>query len=155
MTTHTAPLEALSTRQALDEFLDTNGFTTDGYDAPTVDIPIGPIVIPLPNTDGRKAVARFHDLHHVATGYGTDLVGEGEIGAWELRAGCTNFASWFYNSMAAAFGFLLNPRRVVRAFRAAKGQQTLYRLGLPYEEVLAMPIEEVRERLGLPAGGIP
>ncbi|MBO6941015.1 MAG: hypothetical protein JJ863_38930 [Deltaproteobacteria bacterium] len=76
MTTHTAPLEALSTRQALDEFLDTNGFTTDGYDAPTVDIPIGPIVIPLPNTDGRKAVARFHDLHHVATGYGTDLVGE-------------------------------------------------------------------------------
>jgi len=55
--------------------------------------------------------------------------------------------------MAAAFGFLLGPRRVWRAFRDAKGQQTLYRLGLPYEQVLAMPIDEVRERLGLPASG--
>ncbi len=150
----TDPFEPLTTRHALDDFLDANGFTTDGYDAPTVDIPIGFITIPLPNTEGRKAVVRFHDLHHVATGYGTDLIGEGEIGAWELRAGCTNFASWFYNSMAAAFGFLLSPRRVWRAFRSAKGQRTLYRLGMSYDEVLAMPIEEVRERLGLPAGGI-
>ena len=143
-----------SAHEALHDFLESNGFTIESYDAPTDAIPIGPVTIPLPNSEGRKKVVRFHDLHHVATGYGTDLIGEGEIGAWELRAGCTNFASWFYNSMAAGFGFLLSPRRVWRAFRSAKGQRTLYRLGVPYDEVLAMPIDEVRERLGLPAGGV-
>ena len=30
----------------------------------------------------------WHDLHHVATGYGTGLIGEAEISAYELRAGC-------------------------------------------------------------------
>jgi len=150
----TAPTAPRRTREALEEFLGTNGFTIESYDAPTIAIPIGPVTIPLPNTKGHKAVVRLHDLHHVATGYGTDLVGEAEIGAWELRAGCTNFASWFYNSMAVALGLVLSPRRVWRAFRGAKGSRTLYRLGVPYDEVLAMPLGEVRGRLGLPAGGL-
>jgi hypothetical protein len=143
-----------SAAQALDDFLADNGFTTQSYDAPTVAIPIGPLTIPLPNTEGRKKVVRLHDLHHVATGYHTDLIGEAEIGAWELRAGCTTLAAWFYNGMAVALGLALGPRRVWRAFREARGHRTLYRLGRPYEQLLAMPLSELREALGIPAGGL-
>jgi ubiquinone biosynthesis protein Coq4 len=27
----------------------------------------------------------LHDLHHVATGFGTDMIGEGEVSVWETR----------------------------------------------------------------------
>ncbi len=40
-----------------------------------------------PIDDGRVKPSSwipFNDLHHVATGYGTDVLGEAEIGAWEL-----------------------------------------------------------------------
>lgn len=143
-----------SAAEALGDFLAANGFTVESYDAPTVAIPIGPVMIPLPNTEGRKAVVRLHDLHHVATGYGTDLIGEAEIGAWELRAGCTNLAAHVYNGMAVLLGLVLAPRRVWRAFRRARGMRTLYRLGLPYEEVLALPLSELRRRLGISADGL-
>jgi len=85
----------------------------------------------------------------VATGYATDLVGEAEIGAWELRAGCTTLAAWVYNGMAVALGLVLGPRRVWRAFRDARGMRTLYRLGLPYEQVFALPLGELRRQLGM------
>lgn len=141
-------------KDALQQYLSINGFSTAAYDAKTVDIPIGPLVIPLPNSAGRKKVVRFHDLHHVATGYGTDLTGEAEIGAWELRAGCTNFAAYLYNGMAVAMGLLISPLRTLRAFGDARGSTTLYRLGLSYEEVLALDLLALRARLGVPASGV-
>src|SRR5262245_13582144 len=112
-------------RAALERYMAINGFTTEGYTAKTVAIPIGPITVHLPNTEGRKAVVKLHDLHHVATGYGTDLVGEGEIGAWELRAGCTSVAAYAYNGMAFAMGLLIAPRRTLAAWRDAREHQTL------------------------------
>lgn len=138
---------------ALDAFLADNGFTTESYDAPTVAIPMKLFTVHLPNTEGRKKVVRWHDLHHVTTGYGTDLVGEAEIGAWELRAGCTTLAAWVLNLMAAALGLLIAPIRTYRAFAGGKGQTTLYRLALDYDEALALPVKELRARMGLPAGG--
>lgn len=143
--------------EARDEFLERNGFTTEAYSAATVKIPIGPLVLALPNTAGRKKLAALHDLHHVATGYGTDLVGEGEIGAWELRAGCNNLAGVVYNGMAAMLAILLSPRRVLRAFRSARGANTLYRLGYgrdDIDELLECELVEFRARLGIPEGGL-
>jgi ubiquinone biosynthesis protein Coq4 len=136
-------------RQALTTFLEANHFSIEAYDAPTVAIPIGPITFALPNSAGRKRLVRWHDLHHVLTGYGTDLIGEGEIGAWELRAGCTNLAGYVYNGLAAATGLLLSPRRVVRAYRRARGATTLYRLGLGYDETLALDVDALRARVGV------
>jgi len=139
-------------RQARDEFLEANGFTMEAYDAPIVEIPLGPVTVKLPNTDGRKVLVRWHDLHHVATGYGTDAAGEAEIGAWELASGCTNLASYVYNGMAVLLGLLVAPVRTFRAFRRARAR-TLYRIGLGYDEALALPLVELRERMGLPADG--
>lgn len=68
-----------------------------------------------------------HDLHHVATGYGTTLVGEAEIGAWELASGCRHYyVAWILNLGAVVTGLFLAPRRVVRAFQRGWRQ----RLGL-------------------------
>ena len=49
----------------------------------------------FPNTDSRKRAVPLHDLHHILTGYKTDWMGEAEIGAWELRAGCNSFITFF------------------------------------------------------------
>ena len=141
-------------REAFERYLAINGFSTATYTAPTVDIPIGPLTVPLPNTKGRQAIVRWHDLHHLATGYGTDLVGEAEIGAWELRAGCKTVAAYVYNGMAAAFGLFIAPLRTLRAFRDAAGCTTLYRLGLDYEETLALPLDALRETTGVPPAGM-
>lgn len=141
-------------REAFERYLAINGFSTATYTAPTVDIPIGPLTVPLPNTKGRQAIVRWHDLHHVVTGYGTDLVGEAEIGAWELRAGCTSLAAYVYNGMAAATGLVIAPLRTLRAFRDAAGCTTLYRLELDFDEALARSVGELRAMTGVPPAGM-
>lgn len=141
-------------REAFERYLAINGFTTASYTAPTVDIPIGPLTVALPNTKGRQALVRWHDLHHLVTGYGTDLVGEAEIGAWELRAGCYGVAAYVYNGMAVSMGLLIAPRRTLQAFRDAAGCTTLYRLELDYDETLSLSVEELRQKAGVPAAGM-
>lgn len=146
-----------SVQQARHRYLQDNGFSMDAYDAPTVAIPIGPFTIHLPNTKGRKKLIRFHDLHHVATGYGTDIIGEGEIGAWELGAGCTNLAGYVYNGLAMLTGLFLAPRRITAALRHGRRGVTLYKLALSEDEVtelLAQPVTALRERLGIPNVGV-
>ncbi|MFT5355640.1 MAG: hypothetical protein ACI9KE_002859, partial [Polyangiales bacterium] len=146
-----------SVQSARDQYLRDNGFSMDAYDAPTVAIPIGPFTIRLPNTQGRKKLVRFHDLHHVATGYGTDLVGEGEIGAWELGAGCTNLAGYVYNGLAMVTGVFLAPHRIAAALRHGRRGVTLYKLELSEDEVtelLAQPVASLRARLGIPGAGL-
>jgi hypothetical protein len=140
-------------KDALARYFAINGFTTEAYTAPTVEIPIGPLTIPLPNTAGRKKVVKLHDIHHLATGYGTDLIGEAEIGAWELRAGCVGLAAYVYNGMAVAMGLLLAPIRTLQAFRDARGTTTLYRLGLDYDAALTLELTELRARLGVKPEG--
>jgi hypothetical protein len=141
-------------KSALESFLTANGFTTDAYTAPTVAIPIGPLTFTLPNSPGRQELVRWHDVHHVVTGYGTDIHGEAEIGAWELRAGCTNLASYVYNGMAVLLGLFVSPIRTVRAFFGGRGMRTLYLLRLDYDAALSMSVGELRDRMGLPPGGV-
>lgn len=141
-------------KDALAQYFAINGFTTESYTAPTVEIPMGPVTIPLPNTAGRKKVVKLHDLHHVATGYGTDLTGEAEIGAWELRAGCVGLAAYVYNGMAVAMGLLISPIRTTQAFRDARGATTLYRLGLDYDAAMTLHVSELRTRLGVRPEGM-
>lgn len=91
----------------------------------------------------------LHDLHHVANGFGTDLRGEGEISAWELRRGVR--ATGLYVSAIVAggawMGFCLAPRRTLRAWRKAGFTPSLIGLDVPYESLLAMSIGELRALL--------
>src|ERR1035437_2550251 len=58
-------------------------------------------------------------------GYRTGWIGEGEIAAWELRAGCKTLAAYWLEA-AGAIGLFISPARVWRASLTASGQRTLY-----------------------------
>jgi len=152
-----APATALpdaSLQDARDEFLAANGFSVRDYTVPTFTIGVFGWRLKFPNTEARKRAVPLHDLHHVLTGLGTSWIGEAEIGAWELRAGCNSLITYYLNGCGVIIGLFISPRRVWRAFRAAKGQHTLYYDPASYEQLLQMTIGEVRKRLGIPAQGL-
>jgi hypothetical protein len=147
--------DTLSLRDARRRYFDANGFGEDGgYAKRWVEVKLGPAVFWFPNTQGRVRAVRYHDLHHVATGYDTDLAGEGEIGAWEIASGCRGFfAAWWLNLVAMCFGLFLAPGRIFRAFVRGRHSRNLY--GERFDEdLLARPVADVRARLGL-AGPAP
>jgi hypothetical protein len=138
--------------RARDQYLRENGIDEDGgYARKWVRIKLGPVPVLFPNTTGRRAALLPHDLHHVATGYGTTLVGEAEIGAWELASGCRHFyAAWILNLGAVVIGLFLAPRRVVRAFRRGWRCTNLYHLGVD-ADWSEETVSRLRQRLGLHA----
>ncbi len=141
-------------RDHVESYLEENGFTRAAYTAKTTTLFAGPLSFRVPNPVARQKVVPLHDIHHVVTGFGTDVVGEGEQGIWELRAGCPAPIAIALNGLAVASGFLLSPRRIVRAFRRAKNAHTLYVDGLGEQAALALPISELRAHLGVPPEGV-
>jgi hypothetical protein len=140
---------SLTLRAARDVYFEANGFGADGgYAAPWVDFKLGPIPMPFPNTPGRVRAVRYHDLHHVLTGYATDTLGEFEISAWELGAGCKDFlAAWQLNLGGLAAGAVSIPRRTFRAFVRGLRSSSLY--GSDFEALLDRTVGEVRAESGV------
>lgn len=139
-------------RDARDAYFEANGFGPDGgYADAWVDFELGPVPFPFPNTKGRVRAVRFHDLHHVVTGYRTDPVGELEIGAWEMAAGCWDFpAAVHLNAMSVVGGALVAPRRTFRAWVRGRRGRSLYR-DEPYDTLLGRTVGEAKARC-LPPG---
>jgi hypothetical protein len=135
--------------EARARYFELNGFGHDGgYGDAWVNIKLGPVPVSFPNTKERVRAVRYHDLHHVLTGYATDNVGEFEISAWEIGAGCKDFwVAWFLNLGGSAAGLLRAPRRTFRAFVRGRNSRTLY--GLPLDELMDERLGEVRQRMGL------
>jgi hypothetical protein len=145
---------AMSMRQALDLFFKRNGFDATSYTAPTFTVRLLGIPLTFPSTADRKCALPVHDFHHILTGYGTNFIGEAEIGAWELRAGCTTPVTYWLNGCGVVLGLFISPSRICRAFRAARGQRTLYRETEPYAALLEMSVGALRSRLGMPQEGL-
>jgi len=135
-------------REALQRYFEVNRFGVNGgYDDAWVDFKLGPIPLPFPNTSARLKAVRFHDLHHILTGYDTDARGEFEISAWEIAAGCRSFvAAWQLNLAGIAGGLFGAPARTFRAFMRGRNTDTFY--GLNYEELLGLTVAEARARAG-------
>ena len=141
---------------ALGDYLAANAFDASAYEAPTYEVDLGEVtgeVWSFPNEPARRRAVPLHDLHHVLTGYGTDVLGEAEIGAWELVAGCTSVFLWWINASAVGVGLLLSPPRVLRAARKAVGQRSLYRHGVPYSALLELTVGDLRAQIGMPEDG--
>lgn len=140
-------------REAVRRYFDENGFGADGgYSDAWVDFKLGSIPFPLPNTPARVKAVRFHDLHHVLTGYRTDFAGECEISAWELGAGCGSFiAAWVLNLGGLTAGVFQQPRKVWRAFVAGRSSRATY--GLDYERTLDTEVETLRGELPVVTNG--
>ncbi len=136
-------------RAARDEYFRQNGFGVDGgYSAAWVDFQLGPIPFPFPNTPARVRAVRYHDLHHIVTGYATDFLGELEISAWEIGAGCKDmWAAWHLNLSGMAVGAVLIPRRTFRAFLRGRHSDTLY--GRDLEPLLDATVGDARVLTGI------
>ncbi len=137
-------------KDALKQLFGRFNFPANAYTSKTFTIRVGRIPVYLPNIDARVKVARFHDIHHIITGYPANWRGEAEIGAWELATGCkTSFIAWFLNSGAVFIGLFMCPREVIKAFK--RGRNTLTNLyhNFEYEPLLEMTVKEVRDKIGL------
>lgn len=128
-----------------------NHFGADGgYGSRWVAFKLGPLPITLPNSGERVRAVRYHDLHHVLTGYPTDNIGEFEIAAWELGAGCRDYVmAWVLNLAAVAAGSVAAPRRTFRAFVRGRACRSLY--GQELEPLLERTVGALRAELGLEA----
>jgi hypothetical protein len=122
-----------------------------GYGSKWVRIEFWPFPIYLPNMAGRDRAVRLHDLHHIVTGYATDLRGEAEIGAWEVGSGCGDFwHAWVLNMGALGMGLVIAPRRTFRAFVRGRQTDNLYHHCARLEEpMLNQTVGELRRRLRL------
>ncbi|WP_437634998.1 hypothetical protein [Sorangium sp. So ce854] len=143
--------EGLTMRQARAIYFDVNRFGADGgYGDAWVDFKLGPLPVPFPNTRARVRAVRYHDLHHVLTGYDTNTIGEFEISAWELGAGCKDFvAAWQLNLGGLFAGLLSAPRRTVRAFFRGRRSESLY--GRPFEALLDRTVGDLRREMRVDA----
>jgi hypothetical protein len=121
-----------------------------GYDDAWVDFKLGPIPFPFPNSAARVRAVRYHDLHHVLTGYDTNTIGEFEISAWEIAAGCKRYvAAWQLNLGGMLTGMFVSPRRIVRAFQRGRHSETLY--DRPLDALLDDKLAVVRASMGVDA----
>lgn len=125
-------------------YFEVNHFGQDGgYNDAWVDFKLGPLPMPFPNTAGRVKAVGYHDMHHVVTGYDTNTIGEFEISAWEIGAGCRDVAvAWVLNLSGMAGGLFAAPIRTFRAFVRGRRMETLY--GRDLNVLLATPVGKVR-----------
>jgi hypothetical protein len=147
----------LPVESARDHYLTENGFSVAEYDSPRTPASVFGIRFTVPNTPKHRWAIMLHDLHHVATGYGTDAIGEAEISAWELRSGWRHLGLYVGSIVVGGtlFGLLLSPRRVVNAFREGGRDRALFaRDDLSYEALLEMSVGELRAELGIPVSGL-
>ncbi|MWV16976.1 hypothetical protein F3I16_13100 [Pseudomonas sp. L-22-4S-12] len=94
----------------------------------TVPVYTGCLLVPLPNIETRHRYLKYHDLHHIVTGYSTGRIGEGEVSAWELGTGSMLNSPLLgtMNLIALSTGLVLQPRRMWRAFRRGCRSRNLY-----------------------------
>lgn len=139
---------ASTVREARAQYFAENGFDETSYVEKWARLKVGFLPVVIPNTKSRREALPIHDLHHVATGYETTVVGEGEIAAFEIAGGCGRYAAaWLINAGGFALGLVLAPRRSFRAFIRGRHAKTLYRQGWS-EDLLAMSVAELRNRVG-------
>jgi hypothetical protein len=140
----------LTVREALTRYFERNGLPPDGgYDARWVRAPIGPVPFAFPNTAGRRRVGPAHDVHHVLTGYATDLTGEGEIAAWEIGAGVRDRSALALSLRVLGFALAFAPRRLLRAFERGRRSRHLLERDCRAEALLAQEVGSLREEIGL------
>jgi hypothetical protein len=94
----------------------------------TVKVYTGCMLVPLPNIETRRRFLKYHDLHHLITGYSVGRIGEGEVSAWELGTGSmfVNPILGLMNLIALSTGLALEPGRVWRAFQRGCISRNLY-----------------------------
>jgi hypothetical protein len=121
--------QTLTLHDELAAFYERNGFgPVLGSRPRTVPVFTGCLLVPLPNIEARRRYLKYHDLHHLLTGYTTGRIGEGEVSAWELGTGSflNSPLLGVMNLIALSTGLALQPRRMWRAFVLGTKSRNLY-----------------------------
>lgn len=151
--------------RALEAYLAENGFTLAEYDSAWTSASFFGLRFAVPNTARHRWAIMLHDLHHVATGYGTDLAGEAEISGWELRRGLGALGVYVASivTLGALMGVVIAPRRALAAVRQPVRGPSLFerytersasQREADYRALLALTVDELRDKLRVPASGI-
>jgi len=124
------------------------GITADGL------VEVSKTDHPVPEPDVERMRNRMrdaHDLIHVLTGYDTDLVGEGAVLAFTFaQTGNPALGLIALAGVVKARGELSHARRtIVRGL--IRGRRASWLPATNWEHMLALPLTEVRRRLGIGA----
>ena len=122
-------MASLALEDELAAFYERSGFgEVAGRRPRTVAVYTGCMLVPLPNIEARRRFLKYHDLHHLITGYSIGRIGEGEVSAWELGCGSALVSPTLglMNLIALSTGLLLEPRRMWRAYRRGCASRVLY-----------------------------
>ena len=139
--------EALLKHHRLYDF----GPTPGGYEDKWARVGFGPFTIRFPNFKARADALRFHDIHHILTGYPpVQWRGEMELAYFEFGTGFGKFwAGRLFDSLALILAFIW-PVKAWRAFRrGCNAKQSLFRDYEYNEELLDKSVGELREELGI------
>jgi hypothetical protein len=142
---------ANSVGAGLQGFYATHDYGKDGgADRRVAFLHLGRLKIPFPNIKQRRAFLYLHDVNHLVTGFDTSWGGEACLAAWELRT-CSWGAKiplWVLVSTAIAWGLVICPRRVLGGWRLGGRTRGVLSLQLGRDELLALPLDELKARLG-------
>jgi hypothetical protein len=123
------PVHTATLQDELDAFYKRSGFgDVPGARPRTVRVYTGCLLVPMPNIEARRRFLKYHDLHHLATGFSIGRIGEGEVSAWELGSGSAFMSPTLglMNLIALSTGLVLNRKRMWRAFRLGCNSRNLY-----------------------------
>ncbi len=137
--------------EARKRYFEIAGFGPDGgYDEFWIKVKVWRLPIWLPNTKGRVAAVKLHDLHHILTEYSTTWAGEAEISAWEVGSGGLHryWAGWWLDLMNVAQGIVVNPRGVYHGFMRGRSTRNLFDRAFS-DEMLNSLVGEYRHKLHL------
>ncbi|MDB5294313.1 MAG: hypothetical protein JWO31_296 [Phycisphaerales bacterium] len=138
----------------LQRFYDAHDFGRNGgADTRVAFLHLGPLRIPFPNGRQRRALLYVHDVNHLVTGYDTGWRGEACLAAWELRTRSWGgrFTLWLLVSTAIAWGLVICPRGMFGGWRLGRRTRGVLSLPLTRDELLALPLRDLRARLGFGA----
>src|SRR5471032_1508063 len=122
-------MNTLTLQDELDAFYKRSGFgDVVGARPRTVRVYTGCLLVPMPDIETRRRFLKYHDLHHLVTGYSVGRIGEGEVSAWELGTGSAFVSPTLgvMNLIALSTGLVLEPKRMWRAFRRGCTSRNLY-----------------------------
>jgi hypothetical protein len=104
----------------------------------------------IPNWDNRRKAVLRHDIHHLLTGYKSEILGEFEIAAWEIASGCMNyFAAYLLNSGGLIAGMFMYPRPTFKAFILGCRTTNLYQMYMSDDEMKSSTIDDLKNKIGL------
>ena len=138
-------------RQLLADYYVEHGFDDDGgFSSKVVAIKFGNLFkLYLPNFDARRLAIRKHDIHHILTEYTpSSILGESEIGTWEIAAGTKKYwAALVLDASAIMLGFVMSPSKIFNAFVRGRRTKSLYYDMIADEEAVNKTLKELRTML--------